>query len=187
MTIPCPLCGNPTRSWHSHHVVFRKQGGTNHPSNLLSICLGCHALLHGGHVDEAIPREFAAVYHQTLRHGLTFCTKAEKGEVSAEVKVLVGMIEEGDLTSEEADMVIRTQGLLRYCFYRAVIAGDPSALRVWHRHLANLEAWDGELRERLTLDPVDELLYRFLRGRKAVLPKLPATASIKRDAWGVVW
>lgn len=33
---------------HVHHVHFRSQGGTDHPSNLLCLCEACHADLHAG-------------------------------------------------------------------------------------------------------------------------------------------
>lgn len=30
-----------------HHIVFRSQGGTDDPSNLVAICRGCHEQAHG--------------------------------------------------------------------------------------------------------------------------------------------
>lgn len=33
---------------HVHHIRFRSQGGTDHPSNLICLCETCHADLHAG-------------------------------------------------------------------------------------------------------------------------------------------
>lgn len=30
-----------------HHIIFRSQGGTDDPSNLVSLCRGCHEQAHG--------------------------------------------------------------------------------------------------------------------------------------------
>ncbi len=29
-----------------HHVIFRSAGGSDHPSNLVALCLPCHSLIH---------------------------------------------------------------------------------------------------------------------------------------------
>lgn len=36
---------------HVHHKVFRSQGGTNSPSNLMTLCETCHGDLHRGEFD----------------------------------------------------------------------------------------------------------------------------------------
>jgi 5-methylcytosine-specific restriction endonuclease McrA len=48
MNLPCSLCG-----WHVdgivcdiHHIVERKNGGTNEHDNLTYICPNCHRLVH---------------------------------------------------------------------------------------------------------------------------------------------
>jgi hypothetical protein len=33
---------------HVHHIIFRSNGGTNAPSNLMTLCQGCHDDLHAG-------------------------------------------------------------------------------------------------------------------------------------------
>jgi len=42
-----PMCRARSRL-HVHHIVYRSRGGTHHPSNLITLCLGCHALVHSG-------------------------------------------------------------------------------------------------------------------------------------------
>ena len=37
---------------HQHHKILRSQGGTNHPLNLLPVCLRCHDHIHK-HPQEA--------------------------------------------------------------------------------------------------------------------------------------
>ena len=40
------------RAQHKHHMILRSQGGTNHPANLLPVCLPCHDYIHK-HPEEA--------------------------------------------------------------------------------------------------------------------------------------
>ncbi len=42
-----PLCRARSRL-HVHHIVFRSHGGSDDPSNLITLCLACHALVHSG-------------------------------------------------------------------------------------------------------------------------------------------
>jgi len=44
-----PVCRS--RNCTPHHIVFRSQGGGDHPSNLVALCDRCHlSLVHGGHL-----------------------------------------------------------------------------------------------------------------------------------------
>ena len=38
--IPCKCCG--AASVNLHHVVYKSQGGTDDPSNLIPLCFSCH-------------------------------------------------------------------------------------------------------------------------------------------------
>jgi 5-methylcytosine-specific restriction endonuclease McrA len=45
----CVLCGIAESRWvklEIHHLVHRKHGGTNDPSNLMPVCSLCHSKLH---------------------------------------------------------------------------------------------------------------------------------------------
>lgn len=42
----CALCDSP-RSIQVHHVIKRSQGGSNSPENLITLCMYCHAVIHG--------------------------------------------------------------------------------------------------------------------------------------------
>jgi 5-methylcytosine-specific restriction endonuclease McrA len=42
-----PMCRARSRL-HVHHIVFRSHGGSNDPSNLITLCLACHVLVHSG-------------------------------------------------------------------------------------------------------------------------------------------
>lgn len=42
----CALCDD-NRGLQVHHVILRSQGGTNFPSNLITLCWKCHATIHG--------------------------------------------------------------------------------------------------------------------------------------------
>ena len=44
-------CGNPRcghQADHSHHIVFRSQGGKTDLANQVAVCVTCHALVHAG-------------------------------------------------------------------------------------------------------------------------------------------
>jgi 5-methylcytosine-specific restriction endonuclease McrA len=41
---------------HVHHIVFRSQGGTNAPSNLITLCEQCHEDLHAGKFELKAPK-----------------------------------------------------------------------------------------------------------------------------------
>ena len=44
----CQYCGSPTELFkcHIHHVLELGEGGTNHPSNLKTLCPDCHKQRH---------------------------------------------------------------------------------------------------------------------------------------------
>ena len=44
----CQYCDQPTRldECHIHHVLELNEGGTNHPSNLKTLCNPCHKKRH---------------------------------------------------------------------------------------------------------------------------------------------
>ena len=44
----CQKCKTKKGKLHVHHVVFRSNGGTDTPSNLITLCEGCHDKLHNG-------------------------------------------------------------------------------------------------------------------------------------------
>lgn len=46
----CRRCGNEnTDALTLHHVIYRSQGGTHHPDNLVTLCwMPCHRLVHDG-------------------------------------------------------------------------------------------------------------------------------------------
>lgn len=45
----CQACGTGGENrLHVHHVVFRSQGGSDDPSNLVTVCWKCHERIHAG-------------------------------------------------------------------------------------------------------------------------------------------
>jgi 5-methylcytosine-specific restriction endonuclease McrA len=44
----CKYCGKPTELFecHIHHIFPLGEGGTNHPSNLKTVCSICHKIRH---------------------------------------------------------------------------------------------------------------------------------------------
>lgn len=47
----CQKCKTRKGKLHVHHVVFRSNGGTDTPSNLITLCEGCHDKLHKGEFE----------------------------------------------------------------------------------------------------------------------------------------
>lgn len=46
----CALCDSP-KYIQLHHYQPRSQGGINHPMNLITLCMYCHAAVHGTNLD----------------------------------------------------------------------------------------------------------------------------------------
>jgi len=44
----CQKCKTKKGKLHVHHLVFRSQGGSDEPNNLLTLCVECHEELHRG-------------------------------------------------------------------------------------------------------------------------------------------
>jgi len=47
----CQKCKTKKGKLHVHHIVFRSNGGTNTPSNLITLCEDCHDRLHNGEFE----------------------------------------------------------------------------------------------------------------------------------------
>lgn len=42
----CPGCGKPSELFNDHHIVPRALGGLDEQSNIIRICIDCHAKVH---------------------------------------------------------------------------------------------------------------------------------------------
>jgi len=49
----CCICRGEGVLLHVHHVRPRSEGGSDDPSNLVSVCVTCHAKAHGGRLGES--------------------------------------------------------------------------------------------------------------------------------------
>ena len=49
----CVFCGREGDILHVHHVRPRSEGGSDDPSNLVSVCVACHSKIHGGRLGES--------------------------------------------------------------------------------------------------------------------------------------
>ena len=47
----CQKCKTKSGKLHVHHIVFRSNGGTDSPDNLITLCESCHSKLHSGKFD----------------------------------------------------------------------------------------------------------------------------------------
>jgi len=46
MGVKCLSC--PAVATEKHHIIFRSQGGTDHPFNIAGLCFDCHYNIHHG-------------------------------------------------------------------------------------------------------------------------------------------
>ena len=44
----CQKCKTKKGKLHTHHIIFRSNGGTDTPDNLITLCESCHSKLHKG-------------------------------------------------------------------------------------------------------------------------------------------
>jgi hypothetical protein len=72
----CPVCLKEKTQFEAHHVVWRAEGGSGDPVNLLDICKSDHALITRGDDEDRIPRDLACFAHQMGKYGLTFLLKS---------------------------------------------------------------------------------------------------------------
>ena len=102
----CQKCKTKKGKLHIHHVVFRSNGGTDTPSNLITLCEGCHDKLHKGEF------EIKGVRSKT-KHA------TEIGIVKAQLKKQFGDFEEtfGYQTKFKREQILQ---LPKFHYYDAV-------------------------------------------------------------------
>ena len=59
----CQKCKKQKVKLHVHHIIFRSNGGTNSPENLITLCESCHSKLHKG--DFSIKQKRSKTKHAT--------------------------------------------------------------------------------------------------------------------------
>ncbi|MDA3792483.1 MAG: RNA-guided endonuclease IscB [Elusimicrobia bacterium] len=47
----CQECKKKNTKLHVHHIVFRSDGGTDTPDNLITLCTSCHDKVHDGKIE----------------------------------------------------------------------------------------------------------------------------------------
>ena len=66
----CQHCGKSNTVLNAHHIIFRSNGGTDRPDNLITLCEDCHKKLHAGKITlkAGKPRLFKDAGHMnTMR------------------------------------------------------------------------------------------------------------------------
>lgn len=61
----CQKCGKCNTVINTHHIIFRSNGGSDRPDNLITLCEDCHKKLHAGKItlDVEKPRLFKDAGH----------------------------------------------------------------------------------------------------------------------------
>jgi len=77
----CAHCGRKL-DVHIHHVIFRRNGGTNEILNLICVCRACHQNLHDGSL-EVVRDRHGRFFWQSLADRLTALLEDEVKELAA--------------------------------------------------------------------------------------------------------
>jgi 5-methylcytosine-specific restriction endonuclease McrA len=65
----CQQCKkNKNLHLHVHHIVFRSQGGTDSPENLITLCEPCHEALHAGTLADTIHSKLTKKIKSKTKH-----------------------------------------------------------------------------------------------------------------------
>lgn len=76
LRLTCPVCGTDTKMWERHHVVWKQNGGTDEPENLLDICMSCHKMAHSGDLADRTVIGTICDAVQLMTHGVAFWEKS---------------------------------------------------------------------------------------------------------------
>ena len=113
----CRKCGSKTHL-EVHHIVQRKDGGTDHRDNLVTLCHDCHAALHRGEFTLQKPRGGykAPAFMNKMRDKLVERLKAKYGNM---IQTTFGYITRIKRTATELPKDHNTDA--------RVISGNPKA------------------------------------------------------------
>ncbi|MBM3191112.1 MAG: HNH endonuclease [Chlamydiae bacterium] len=53
----CQQCKKTKLALHVHHIIFRSNGGSSSPDNLITLCKNCHETLHGSSQAELLSKK----------------------------------------------------------------------------------------------------------------------------------
>lgn len=127
----CPICISKQNEFENHHVIWRCEGGTDDPCNILRICNSCHALITRGNEEERKPRDFASVYYNIAIWGLDFVLKAcpEPRDDDVFVALIYNQIEihkSSRISATRFDHWLRKEFRVKYIQMIAVVLGMVS-------------------------------------------------------------
>jgi hypothetical protein len=66
----CLYCQNIATE--KHHIIFRSQGGTDHPLNLAHLCSECHYAIHHG-VKSGVRLKILAKCYEQIKKNPSVC------------------------------------------------------------------------------------------------------------------
>jgi hypothetical protein len=64
----CQQCKKKNLPLQVHHIVFRSEGGTDAPENLITLCHTCHEKLHAGHLGTQITDKLKKKLKSKTKH-----------------------------------------------------------------------------------------------------------------------
>ena len=87
------LCCNNIADERPHHIIFRNkvQCGTNHPLNLVCLCIDCHTQIHHGK-DTKLKKEIMKKCYDYIRDNIDLCWSSKRGIVPKVVRLIKAKI-----------------------------------------------------------------------------------------------
>ena len=109
----CQHCGKSDTQLHAHHIVFRSNGGSDRPENLITLCEDCHKKLHRGKLklDVQKPKLLKGAGHMNTMRRLveSECRKVfgdERVEVTYGYETACARMEHGLAKSHDTDAYV---------------------------------------------------------------------------------
>lgn len=137
----CPICLLKKADFEVHHCIWSRDGGPDTRFNQLAICNSCHAVITRGSVEDRLPKNQAAFYHQLMYFGVALIQDALGGQNSrgakqfseqfpsvAEIMRTYMNASPDERTAE--DQRLKGEARIRYQYYRDLGLGRWS----WSEH-----------------------------------------------------
>lgn len=156
----CPICLKRKKQFEIHHCIWKSDGGTRSPLNLLKICKSCHVVMTFGDVEDMEIRDHAAFMHQLAHFGMRFVAEqapsgAEQSKRTfLEARPKMRKLVQSYLVADEADRelaerMIPPMARAQYQYYRDTARAVPAFVEYRRLEQEKFEAMSAWLRQSL--------------------------------------
>jgi hypothetical protein len=156
----CPICLKRKKQFEIHHCIWKSDGGTRSPLNLLKVCNTCHALMSFGDVDDVETRDQAAFMHQLTHFGMRLVAEQVPSGVEQSERTFLGVrpkmreLVRSYLVADEADRelvdrMIPPLARAYYQYHRDIARAVPAFVEYRRLEQEEYEAASAWLRQSL--------------------------------------